>query len=268
MIRLQAHTVEAARQGSRAALDELVRALQRPVYNIALRMLANPADADDAAQEIIVKVITNLGSLRESSAAGGWALRIAFRHLVHERRKGRVEEMRFTLRAFGDDLLDGLETLADPASIDPERQALVAQVKVGCTLALLTCLSRPLRAAYILGDVYELPDAEAAASLDIENAAYRQRLRRARVMVLAFTERYCGIVNSSAPCSCAGRVSKAENLGRLAPGVCPPEIANHDVATIRQAIEALERDRRAAALMRSNPDFAWEARTLELLDGR
>lgn len=70
MIIVDPALVKAARRGSRAALDELVRALQRPIYNLALRMLANPTDADDAAQEIITRIVTNLGGLREPGAAG------------------------------------------------------------------------------------------------------------------------------------------------------------------------------------------------------
>lgn len=261
MIRLDAGLVETAQQGSRAALEELVRALERPVYNLALRMLANPSDAEDAAQEIIVKVITNLGGLRDRNAGGAWALRIAFRHLVHERRRGRVESARLTFRSFGEDILDGLAPVAQPVA-DAEREALVAQVKIGCTLALLTCLSRPLRGAYILGEVYEVSDVEAAQILDIENAAYRQRLRRARAMVVAFTRKYCGLVDPAAPCRCAGRLDKALALGRVEEGRASREAARHDLAAVERAIALLERDRQAGVLMRSNPNFDWEARAL------
>jgi RNA polymerase sigma factor (sigma-70 family) len=266
MILVDQELVEAARRGSRAALDGLVRALQQPVYNLALRMLANPTDAEDAAQEIIIKIITSLGGLREPGAAGAWALRVALRHLVHDRKMGRVEAMRFSFPTFGADLLDGLEAVPDDKAADPELNVLVAQVKVGCTLALLTCLSRPLRAAYILGEVYELSDLEAAAMLEIEHAAYRQRLRRARALVLAFTQHHCGIVSSEARCRCAGRVKKALASGRAQRETCVPEMAAHDLVEVRNAIARLDRDRRTAALLRSNPDFGWEAKHLDLLD--
>lgn len=51
MIELDPSLVAAARQGSRAALERLVRSMQRPVFNLAIRMLGNAADAEDATQE-------------------------------------------------------------------------------------------------------------------------------------------------------------------------------------------------------------------------
>lgn len=96
MIRLDPVQVAAARRGSRAALEAVVRAAERPVYNLALRMLAHPADAQDATQEILIKIVTNLGALREVEAAGGWAMRIACRHLVGARKHSRVEAMRLS----------------------------------------------------------------------------------------------------------------------------------------------------------------------------
>lgn len=185
---------------------------------------------------------------------------------MRERVKGRVEAMRFSFRTFGADLMDGLEDVPDDNAVDPALNVLAAQVKVGCTLALLTCLSRPMRAAYILGDIYELPDIEAAAVLEIEHAAYRQRLRRARAQVLAFTQRHCGIISREAPCRCGGRVNKALASGRARRDACTPEVAAYDVAALQRTIATLDRDRRAAVLMRSNPDFGWEAKRLNLLD--
>ena len=72
MIRLDAQQVVAAREGNRAALEAIVRAAERSVYNLSMRMLANRADAEDATQEILVKIITNLGAIRDVEAAGGW----------------------------------------------------------------------------------------------------------------------------------------------------------------------------------------------------
>ncbi len=266
MITIDKGVVDAAREGNRAALQNLIRAIQRPIYNVALRMLANPADADDAAQEIVIKIITNLGGLRDTGAAGGWALRVAMRHLVHQRRKGRVEAMRLSFRSFGVDLMDGLSDIPDDQSPDPMRQVLAAQVKIGCTMALLTCLSRSLRAAYILGEIYELADGEAASVLEIAPAAYRQRLARARAMVMAFTQRFCGVAAADAPCQCARRVDKALATYRVQRETCAPEAKSHDLAEIKKAIAVLEQNRSAAALMRSNPEFGWKARFPDLLE--
>lgn len=258
MIILDPTLVAAAQQGSRTALETLVRAIQNPVYNLAIRMLGNPGDADDAAQEILIKIITHLSAVREPGAAGAWAFRIACRHLVETRRAGRLESMRLTFRSFGADLEAGLSDLPDTAAADPETQAMVEEVKLGCTLALLTCLSRPLRAAYILGEIFEMTDAEAAAALGMEAPAFRQRLRRARALVTGFVEKKCGIVAPDAKCRCDRRVGAAERLGRVQRGhpMTPPvEKPGPSIAELRAEVSRLEQDRAAAALMRSNPNF-------------
>jgi DNA-directed RNA polymerase specialized sigma24 family protein len=113
MIRLDPDDVVAARRGNRAALEAVLRAAEGPIYNLAIRMLAHPADAEDATQEIMIKIITHLGTLREVGAAGGWALRIACRHLVQERKRGRVEAMRLTFKGFAADLDQGQAPLGE-----------------------------------------------------------------------------------------------------------------------------------------------------------
>src|ERR1041384_3005902 len=67
-------------------------AVQAPVSRLALRMLGHPADAEDAAQEILVIVVTHLGSFRGESAFMTWVWRIAANHLGRVgrgRRRGR-----------------------------------------------------------------------------------------------------------------------------------------------------------------------------------
>jgi len=258
MIKLEPKLVAAVQQGSRTALEALVRSMQRPVFNLALRMLGHAADAEDATQEILIQAITHLGEVRDPEAAGAWTFKIACRHLVRTRRQGKLEAHRLTFRAFGADLNDGLEEIPDEATKDPETHAIIEEVKIGCTLALLTCLSRPLRAAYILGEIFELSDSEAASALEIDAAAFRQRLRRARFLVTGFVQAECGIVSRSANCRCDRRMAQALRLGRVEKGrslLPPPDTPAVTIAQIKEQVVKLERGRAVAALMRSNPDF-------------
>lgn len=228
-------------------------------------MLANRADAEDATQEILIKVITNLGSVREVEAAGAWTFRVACRYLVHERKRGGIEAMRLTFRAFAADLEEGLTALPESGLTDVETAIAIEEVKVGCTLAMLVCLSRELRIAYVLGDVFEVTDTEAAEILEIEPAAYRQRLRRARAVVTAFVGRSCGLVSESAPCRCERRVGQALRVKRITKGQVDLG-GNTDgrpsLAEIRKRVSVLERGRASAALMRSNPDFTTQVGSL------
>jgi len=258
VIELDPQLVVAAQQGGRDALEALVRSMQRPVFNLAIRMLGHPADAQDAAQEILIKAITHLGEVREPQAAGAWAFRLACRHLVYVRKQGRLEAQRLTFRGFATDLEAGLEDLPDTAAADVETLAMIEEIKIGCTLALLTCLSRPLRVAYILGEIMELSDREGAAALEIDPAAFRQRLGRARSRVTLFVEARCGIVSAAAACRCDRRLAQALRLGRVERGrplVPPAEPTAPSIAQVRATVAELERGRATAALMRSNPDF-------------
>lgn len=258
MIELPRDQVLAARRGSREALAAVVAAAAGPVFNLAVRMLANRADAEDATQEILILIVTHLDGLRDVDAAGAWAMRIACRHLVHERARGRIERMRLTFDGFAADLAQGLAPLPDGELTEAEQALAVDEVRIGCTLAMLVCLSRELRIAYILGDVFDLTDTEAASLLEITPAAYRQRLRRARAAVTEFVTARCGIVSDAAACRCEHRVAAALRLGRIERGQRQLERADEtrtDVASLRAHIAGLERARAAAALMRANPQF-------------
>ena len=69
--------VAEAVQGSKDALEEIVRRIQQPVYSLSLRMLFNQEDAKDIAQEILITVITNLQGYRFEGSFRAWVLCIA-----------------------------------------------------------------------------------------------------------------------------------------------------------------------------------------------
>lgn len=51
------------------------------IYNLSLRMLGSPHDAEDASQEIMIKIITQLSTFRKESAFSTWVYRIATNYL-------------------------------------------------------------------------------------------------------------------------------------------------------------------------------------------
>jgi RNA polymerase sigma factor (sigma-70 family) len=205
---------ELARQaveGDRDALDRLVRDLQGDVYGLALRMLWNREDAEDATQEILVRVVTRLAQFNFQSKLSTWVYRIAVNYIL-DVKKSPVERMQLTFQAFGEDLADGLST-DGPA--DAERSVLTEEVKIGCTLGMLQCLDRAHRLAYVLGEILELPGPEAAEALSITPELFRKRLQHARVAIEKFTRAHCGLASDSARCACHRRVPAALRLGRV-----------------------------------------------------
>ncbi len=207
-----AERARAAAKGDKVAAHAILEAVQDDVYGLALRMLGHPADAEDAAQEILVIILTHLGSFRGESAFRTWAWRIAANHLARVRR-GRRETITFEI--LDERLRTGLRQVAEEP--DPEEQALAREVRLRCTQAMLLSLDRELRIAYVLGDIFNLSGEEAAEVLEIDPAAYRKRLSRARVRLHDFLRGWCGVFDEANPCRCAGQVECAVERGLLAP---------------------------------------------------
>src|SRR5215831_2264549 len=121
-----------AQTGDKSALNELVRSVQDRVYALCMRMLANPADAEEAAQEILVKVITHLSTFRGESAFTTWVHRIAANHLVD----ARVERNKRASMSF-EALAAMIDAGLSHAQGTPQRSApeavLVEEVRITCT---------------------------------------------------------------------------------------------------------------------------------------
>ena len=89
-----------ARSGDRQALEDLVQRHQAWIYNIAVRMLHHPQDAEDATQEILIKVLTRLSSFEGRSSFRTWLYRIVVNHVLNMKR-GRVEQASLDFAFYG-----------------------------------------------------------------------------------------------------------------------------------------------------------------------
>ena len=236
-----AATVRAAQAGDAAALEQLVLSVRDRVYRLSLRMTARPPDAEDATQEILIRVITRLSTFRGEAAFSTWVHRIAVNYLL-DRSKNTVERLEMTFDAFAADLLDGL---ASSPSAAPDAAILEREVQLACTHAMLTCLDREHRIAYILGEIFEVDSDEGGYICEVPAATYRKRLSRARTRVREFLSTNCGLVSPNAPCHCSKRVDVAVQLGR----VDPQRLEFTDVTLTRERRDGpLSRRRRPAPL--------------------
>lgn len=200
-----------ATAGDRDAVERLVRRVQPYVYALALRILWQRQDAEDATQEILIRVLTRLSRFDGRSQFRTWVYRVATNYLL-DLKKRPLERM--TFEHFAEDLSEGL---AFDGIAEAERSVAVEEVRIGCTMALLQCLDRGHRLAYVLGEIVGLPPDDAAEALALEPAAFRKRLQRARDRVEAFTREHCGLVSDQAACRCNRRVATAVRLGRVRP---------------------------------------------------
>ncbi|WP_043648705.1 RNA polymerase sigma factor [Nocardia thailandica] len=247
--------VRRAVDGDQRALTEVVERLRDPLYRLALRMTGRPADAEDAVQEILVRVLTRLSTWRAEAALTTWAYRVGANYLISLHRRSAQEEARLGLDDFGADLREGLAA-ADHRG--PEATLLAEEVRLTCTQAMLQCLSREERVAFVLVDLFGLSAADAAWVLDITPEAFRKRGERARARLGAFLRSSCGVAERSAPCRCRRRIRRAVELGRIDPAA--PVYARHSVTpggrTVEEAAAQLGRLRDVAAVIAAHPDYA------------
>jgi RNA polymerase sigma factor (sigma-70 family) len=195
--------VSAAVQGDRRALEELVRRHQGFIHSLAQRMLYSPEDAADATQEILIRIVTNLASFRGESAFRTWAYRIAVRQLLAFK-KGRVEHVVHDFTCFAQTLASTPDLeLPDQATLPVDVRLVVEEAKVGCLMAMLLCLDREHRMAFVLGELFEASDAVMAEVMDISSDNARQRLARARQQLQEFLSGRCGLLDENGTCRCA-----------------------------------------------------------------
>jgi RNA polymerase sigma factor (sigma-70 family) len=207
--------VERAAAGERDAVEDLVRRHQPWIYNIAIRMLAHPHDAEDATQEILIKALTRLSSFERRSSFRTWLYRIVVNHILNMRR-GRAERPS-TFSEYGRGL-DGTPDLDLPdSSAGPDVRLLVDEARIGCTSAMLLCLDREQRLIYVLGEILSVTDAVGAELLEVSPDNFRQRLARARRDLHSFMNDKCGLVNQANPCRCARKTAGFIRCGHVDP---------------------------------------------------
>src|SRR5881227_586993 len=146
--------VTRANAGEQPALEELVRRHQAWIYNIAIRMLAHPQDAEDATQEILIKAITRLSSFEGRSSFRTWLYRIVVNHVLNMKR-GRLEPdtLTFSCYAHGLDKTPDLDP-PDQTSVPVDVRLIVDEARISCTSGMLLWLDRGQRLVYVLGEIF------------------------------------------------------------------------------------------------------------------
>ena len=207
--------VQRAAGGDRAALEETLAGVQELVFNLSLRMLGTFHDAEDASQDILVKVMTRLSSFRGESAFDTWVFRIAVNHL-RDYKKHLFAQSPLSFEFYGEDIRSGRASDVPDLTGGVDTPLLARELKLSCTNVMLQCLDTESRCAFILGTMFRLDSAAAGEVLGISPENYRQRLSRARKRMAAFLEEYCGEYGHG-ECRCARRVDYAIQCRRISP---------------------------------------------------
>ena len=117
-----------ATAGDKKALETLVAGVQDMVFNLSLRMLGTFADAEDAAQDILLKMITHLSSFRGDSAFTTWVFRIAVNHLKNYK-KHMFARFPLSFEYYGDDIENGKLQDVPDLTQNVEKELLAEELK-------------------------------------------------------------------------------------------------------------------------------------------
>lgn len=248
--------VEKAKMGSKEVLEEIVRRIQDKIYGIAIRMLFIPADAEDATQEILVKIITHLGTFKGESRFDTWVYRVASNHLLTAR-KYRAERWELTFEKTEHMIKEASHD--NGAFIEAEQNLIIEETRISCVHFMLLCLKREHRLAVILGEICKVDSIEGAKIMGLTPAAFRQRLSRGRKQLLHSMAKECNLVNPANPCRCDTLAAYHVKKRHIDPHNLL--FVTHPCRTRRKNdTEALLKElndiERAAVIIRNHPDYA------------
>ena len=171
--------VEALREGSEGAYEELIQRFQQPVYALALRLLSDQGEACDVVQEVFLKVFRNIGSFRGQSSLKTWMYRITVNEAYnarrwffrHRRREVELDNNPDESRNWKESIPDGSRTPFE-AACDRERHLMVE--------AALEKINPIFREAVVLRDTMDRSYEEIAEILGVSLGTVKSRILRGR----------------------------------------------------------------------------------------
>ncbi len=234
--------VSKATAGDKKALETLVTGVQDIVFNLSLRMLGTFADAEDATQDILLKMITHLLSFRGDSSFTTWVFSIAVNHLKNYK-KHMFAHYPLSFEYYGDDIENGKIQDVPDLTQNVEKDILAEELKMSCTNVMLQCLDTESRCIFILGTMFRVDSRIAGDLLGLTPEAYRQRLSRIRKKMADFLRQYCGEYGSG-KCKCKDRVNYAIQSHRLNPlqldYMTATEISPETIMDVKNAMEDID----------------------------
>lgn len=207
--------IEKAAAGDKKSLETVILSVQDLVFNLSLRMLGTFPDAEDATQDILLKIVTHLSSFKGESSFSTWVFRIATNHLKNYQ-KHMFAKFPLSFEFYGDDIRNGKIDDVPDLTHNVEKSILAEELKLSCTNVMLQCLDTESRCIFILGTMFKVDSRIAGDILGITPEAYRQRLSRIRSKVADFLKEYCGEYGQG-KCRCADRVNYAIQNHRISP---------------------------------------------------
>jgi RNA polymerase sigma-70 factor (ECF subfamily) len=173
--------IQRIRDGEHELFYELIRPYERRVYAAAFAILRNEADADDAAQEAVLKAFTHIRQFRAEARFSTWLIQITVNEARMRRRKEHADLMEPIVNCKGEEGNYTPRDFADWREIPSEA---LERKEIREQLAeALTSLGQIYREVFVLRDMQQLSIEETAQALGISTALVKTRLLRARLML-------------------------------------------------------------------------------------
>ena len=229
-----------ATAGDKESLETVILSVQDLVFNLSLRMLGTFPDAEDATQDILLKIMTHLSSFKGESTFSTWVFRIATNHLKNYQ-KHMFAKFPLSFEFYGDDIKNGKISDVPDLSQNVEKSILAEELKLSCTNVMLQCLDTESRCIFILGTMFKVDSRIAGDILGITPEAYRKRLSRIRAKMADFLKEYCGEYGNG-KCRCADRVNYAIQNHRIHPTQLPftSAVPKSTMLEVKQAMENID----------------------------
>jgi RNA polymerase sigma-70 factor (ECF subfamily) len=178
----EAHLIKKVCDGEREVFYELVRPYERMVYATAISIVKNPADAEEVAQEAVLKAFSKLASFRGESKFSTWLIQITYNEAKMKLRKARPN-----LYESLDDTQqneDGEFWPKDYADWRPIPSELLEENEIRQAVQdAISSLSANYREVLILRDVQRLSIKETTTILGLSEGSVKTRLHRARLLL-------------------------------------------------------------------------------------
>jgi RNA polymerase sigma-70 factor (ECF subfamily) len=183
--------LEILKTGKPAAVDQAVEALQSAVYSFGMKVCGNPDDAEDTAQETLLRLARSIGQFPDARALAVWLYKVAKTQCLMSRRQSKFAPAQMlSLDALMPDRATvATDGAAQPWPLTPEQIVLHRESRDRLEKAV-RALPKPYRLVMILRDMEQLDTQEVAEVLGISEDTVKMRLHRARVFVRNELEKY------------------------------------------------------------------------------
>ncbi|TPW20044.1 MAG: RNA polymerase sigma-70 factor, ECF subfamily [Elusimicrobia bacterium] len=174
--------------------DEFLRDAARPVYNLALRLTGNPSDAEDLAQDALLRCLKALPGFRGDSSATSWAYRVTMNtwknRVRSEKRRGFWKTLPLAA-LFGGGDEDSQTPTAEPPAKDAPLDAELETMETGeAVQAALMTLDEESRAVVVLREIKGMSYTEISEALTLPEGTVKSRLFRARAVLKSRLARF------------------------------------------------------------------------------